>query len=99
MKIGKQVKNPITERRKAQANNPKPLDYGRTKHKANKGLLNGSCNREACQAPGANFFNYGTERYYCRRCADDLNFHNRKWAHDMYGHDLCLEETVRVILK
>lgn len=98
MKLRKQPKNPITERRKFRENNPKPLDYGRTKIKPNKGLKFGSCNREACQAPGANFFNYSTEKYYCRRCAHDLNMANRKWAHDTYGHDLCLEETVRVIM-
>ena len=35
-----------------------------------KGKKNGNCNRTACQAPGAVFYNKGTRAYYCRRCAE-----------------------------
>lgn len=38
-----------------------------------KGKLNGNCNREACQRPGATWFNTSTRAYYCRRCARDIN--------------------------
>lgn len=92
-KLRKPPKNPITERRKFRERNPQPYDWGRTKLNPDKGLKGGSCNRTACQAPGANYFNYSTEKYYCRRCAEDLNQANRFDAHKMYGHDLCLLDT------
>lgn len=41
--------------------------------KPDKGLRGGSCNRRACQQPGANWFNRSTERYYCKPCALDIN--------------------------
>lgn len=34
-----------------------------------KGELNGHCNRQACLAPGASWFNRSTRRYYCAKCA------------------------------
>ena len=37
--------------------------------KADKGDKNGSCNREACQRPGAKWFNHSAKRYYCETCA------------------------------
>jgi hypothetical protein len=42
-------------------------------HKSDKGLKNGSCNREACQRPGATWFNRGTDRFYCEDCARLIN--------------------------
>lgn len=93
MKLRKPPKNPIRERRKRIAKEGfpiKPLDWGKSELKPNKGLKGGSCNRTACQAPGAVYFNFSTEKYYCRRCAEDLNRANRFDAHKMYGHDLCL---------
>lgn len=40
---------------------------------ADKGELGGSCNRRACQAPGANWFNRSTEKHYCESCARLIN--------------------------
>lgn len=41
--------------------------------KPDKGLFKGSCNRTACQAAGAQFYNHGTYKYYCADCAILLN--------------------------
>lgn len=92
-KLRKPPKNPVTERRKFRERDPKPYDWGRTTLNPDKGLKGGSCNRTACQAPGANWYNYSTQKYYCQRCADDLNRANRLDAHRLYGHDLCLIDT------
>ncbi len=43
---------------------PLPLD---------KGKLNGACNRTACLAPGADWWNMGSRAYYCRACARMIN--------------------------
>lgn len=43
-------------------------------NKADKGLRNGSCNRTACQAPGAIYLNKGNKAYYCKPCADKINY-------------------------
>ena len=54
-----------------------------------KGLKGENCNRTACQAPGAYWYNHSTQAYYCRTCADLINRANR---HDSFvrdlGHDL-----------
>ena len=42
-------------------------------HKPDKGKKGGSCNREACQAPHAVWFNSGTRAFYCARCAHLIN--------------------------
>lgn len=42
--------------------------------KADKGRKGGSCNRTACQKPGADYFNKSTEKYYCGPCADMINW-------------------------
>ena len=34
-----------------------------------KGIEGGNCNRTACQAPFAIWYNTGTHAYYCRHCA------------------------------
>lgn len=41
--------------------------------KPDKGLLGGSCNRRACQRPGALWFNHSTRAHYCRECAHAIN--------------------------
>jgi hypothetical protein len=40
--------------------------------KSDKGKLRGSCNRTACQRPGATWFNTSTRAYYCQPCALDI---------------------------
>jgi len=34
-----------------------------------KGIEGGNCNRTACQAPHAIWYNEGTQAYYCKHCA------------------------------
>jgi len=34
-----------------------------------KGVKDGNCNRTACQAPNAIWWNTGTRAYYCHHCA------------------------------
>jgi len=41
--------------------------------KPDKGLLNGSCNRRACQKPGATWYNKWTYAHYCKDCARLIN--------------------------
>jgi len=60
--LGRRLRNPLPQR---------IVEALRTK--PDKGQYQGSCNREACQAPGANYFNLSTRRYYCGRCARDIN--------------------------
>lgn len=38
-----------------------------------KGVYLGNCNLTACQEPGAVWWNTGTRRWYCRRCANAIN--------------------------
>lgn len=59
--------------------------------RADKGQLGGSCNRQACQAPGATWWNAGTRAYYCAACAHEINRANPD-ATTLYGHQLCLPE-------
>lgn len=56
-----------------------------------KGEKGGNCNRSACQAPGAYWYNHSTRLYYCETCAEILNKDkfNREDAQRMYGHPLC----------
>jgi hypothetical protein len=56
-----------------------------------KGAYNGLCNRTACQAPGAVYYNHSTEKYYCVVCADLINHANRYQSLRMYGHELCIK--------
>jgi hypothetical protein len=44
------------------------------KNKPDKGLKGGSCNVTACQEPGANYYNKSTQKYYCKYCADRINW-------------------------
>jgi hypothetical protein len=41
--------------------------------KLDKGLFGGSCNRRACQRPGATWFNHSTRAHYCEDCAQAIN--------------------------
>lgn len=58
-----------------------------------KGAYLGSCNRSACLKPGANFYNWSTQKYYCEECAHWLNCDefNARDAKRMYGHQLCTQ--------
>lgn len=64
-----------------------------TPDKPDKGEYAGSCNRRACQKPGATWFNHSTRRYYCANCAWELNNDpfNKRDAQELYGHDLCTD--------
>jgi methionyl-tRNA synthetase len=59
------------------------------KDPALKGKRGGNCNREACQKPGATYYNHAMRKHYCKDCALLLNSVNRDWAMPQYGHDLC----------
>lgn len=63
--------------------------HGPDRH--DKGERGGSCNRSACQQPGAIWFNHSTRKYYCEPCAHWLNTDrfNHADAHRIWGHDLC----------
>lgn len=56
-----------------------------------KGEKGQRCNRTACQAPGAYWFNHSTRKYYCGTCADIINDDSTKFR-DTYleslGHPL-----------
>lgn len=39
-----------------------------------KGKKGGRCNVTACQEPGAWYFNKSTRAYYCRDCANEINW-------------------------
>ena len=54
---------------------------------SDKGQENGSCNRTACQAPGARWYNHGSHAWYCGRCRrmiefDAVNYRNWKRDHE-----------------
>lgn len=59
-----------------------------------KGHKGGSCNRTACQAPNAVWYNHSTQAYYCTTCARMLNREAERFrSTDSYlqnlGHELC----------
>lgn len=61
---------------------------------ADKGLKDGSCNRTACQKPikGASYYNKSTQAYYCKECADSINWiGGRKDTMALYGVPLLCE--------
>lgn len=58
--------------------------------KPDKGLRGGSCNRRACQAPGATWYNRSTRAHYCGECAALLNRVNRRDSVRIYGGPLCV---------
>ena len=60
---------------------------------ADKGQRGGSCNRRACQAPGALWYNRSTEKFYCRACARLINdfLPTRRDSMRLYGDPrLCI---------
>jgi len=59
--------------------------------KPDKGKKGGSCNRRACQAPGATWYNWGTRAYYCADCARLINEANADMV-GVLGQILCKEE-------
>lgn len=52
--------------------------------KADKGIEGGSCNRSACQAPGAIWFNHGSYALYCTACKNWISdeWAVRRWERD-----------------
>lgn len=40
-----------------------------------KGAFGGLCNRSACLAPAAFWWNHNTRAYYCHECAIKINAH------------------------
>jgi len=57
--------------------------------KPDKGKWNGSCNRSACQRPGATWFNTSTRAYYCEPCARDIS----RFAKRADGFHICFPTT------
>jgi hypothetical protein len=57
-----------------------------------KGAKDGLCNRSSCLAPGADWYNHSTRKFYCHRCAIDLNHYNRRDAMELWGHELCTKD-------
>ena len=49
------------------------MKYKEPELKADKGLEGGSCNRRACQAPNAIWYNRATDAWYCEECAGLIN--------------------------
>ncbi len=53
--------------------------------KPNKGLEGGACNRRACQAEPALWYNHGSRSWYCEDCANDIGndvVNARNWPID-----------------
>jgi len=50
------------------------MDYEDPPLKADKGKYLGSCNRRACQKPGANWYNRTMNAHYCEPCAKLINY-------------------------
>lgn len=68
------------------------MTYETPELKPDKGLKGGSCNVTRCQKPGANYFNKGTEKYYCAECAEGINWPGgRADAMRLYGSPLLCE--------
>lgn len=57
--------------------------------KPDKGKIGGSCNRTACQAPGATWFNTSTRAYYCEPCARDITDFTKRAE----GFHICFPST------
>lgn len=59
-----------------------------------KGQENGSCNRAACQRPGAIWYNHGSHAWYCQNCRSDIEFdpfNKRDWDQNWFpkkGHPM-----------
>ena len=62
------------------------------KDNSEKGKKRGRCNVTACQSPGANYYNKSTKKYYCRHCADQINWPGgRADVMALYGAPLLCE--------
>ena len=63
-------------------------------NKPNKGKEGGACNRTRCQAEPADWFNHGSQSWYCRGCARDIgqdSFNLSDWNANFkpkYGHPM-----------
>lgn len=60
-------------------------------HGEGKGEKGKNCNREACQAPGAYWYNHSTQRYYCTTCARLINRDSERFRDsfvESLGHPL-----------
>lgn len=55
----------------------------------NKGQFKGLCNRSACLAPGADWYNRGSYAFYCGSCAHLLNDANKNDEFCRTGGPLC----------
>lgn len=53
-----------------------PEDDGCIKDGELRGYYAGPCNRAACQAPNARWFNRSTRAFYCESCAKLINREN-----------------------
>ncbi|RKF23344.1 hypothetical protein D6851_02410 [Altericroceibacterium spongiae] len=63
-----------------------PLD---APEKPNKGKEGGACNRRSCQAEPANWYNHGSNHWYCSDCRRDIEFDNfnlRDWQTNWQPH-------------
>ena len=57
-----------------------------------KGAKGGNCNVTACQKPGAMYYNKSTQKYYCKECADEINWPGgRADTMALYGTPLLCE--------
>jgi hypothetical protein len=65
------------------------VPYRHQPNKPDKGKMNGSCNRTACQRPGANWFNTSTRVYYCEPCARGIT----DFAKQRDGFHICFPST------
>lgn len=57
--------------------------------KPNKGLEGGACNRQRCQSEPADWYNHGSERWYCRSCRHEIEFdpfNLRDWKENWLPH-------------
>lgn len=57
------------------------------KDKTDKGKKGGSCNRTACQRPGADYYNKYMDAFYCLHCAQEITLYARKMG-DPIGFDV-----------
>lgn len=60
----------------------------------NIGQYLGTCNMSSCETDNvADWYNHGSQVYYCKGCAKRLNYDefNKRDAARLLGHDLCTE--------
>jgi hypothetical protein len=65
-----------------------------TEKTQNKGQYLGTCNMSSCETGNvADWYNHGSQAYYCKGCAKRLNHDefNQRDAAKLLGHDLCTE--------